>query len=1022
MFVNLVIKSGYSFLRSTLHIEDILKKARDEGWSYLGICDESALFSTATFYDECLKNEIKPIIGMEIRLKEDNSLGYPFILLAKDITGYKNLCYLTSLVSKGDLKEELEYSQLEKHSQGLVAILPISRGYYRHVKDDDIDNYLGRFKTLFTDFYLGLERYEASDDALLDRARKHEYKKVAISEVRCLKTEDKEYLDVLEAIDLGISVDKLENKNTKPVYFRPLKELKLYFKDEELEESNNIANMCQFDIHKLQGSLITYPLKKGVNADDYLSALCQKGLEKRLNKRILKNYQERLDYELSVIKKMGFTNYFLVVYDYVKFAKQNDILVGPGRGSGAGSLVAYVLGITSVDPIRNNLLFERFLNPERITMPDIDIDFIDTRRDEVIAYLINKYGLDHTAHVIAFQTFGAKQALRDAAKAIGVPLYEVDNFAKKIPLAMYYDDLETIVNNSPSFKALINSSPRNIHIYEIARHLEGLPRQTTMHAAGMVISDTTLCEVSPVYQPTEGVITTQFDMNHLEEFGLLKMDLLGLKNLGTIGECLDNIAKTKGKVDLSKINLSDPNIYEQISSTKTAGIFQLESQGMRRAIRIIRPNCFEDIVALLALFRPGPMDSLQLFADRKHGKVKVDYPAKALEDILRPTYGTIIYQEQIMQILVKMAGFSLGEADIVRRAISKKKSEQLLEIEERFIKGCLEKGYDLKTSQNVYQLILKFAGYGFNRAHSVSYSLISVEMAYLKYYYPREFYIAVLNSYTSETKFNEYISEIKERMIEILPPSINKSQEIFALEDGKIRYSLRNLKGLTPGAIKEILNMRLEGEFKDFSDLLLRAKAHNLASKFIQVLIYSGALDEFGLNRTTLDKNLDTYQQYVDIVSSTIDGQTTFDTSLVEKPKMIEYPSNMLIEAEKEKEILGIYLTTYPLKEDRKKLKDAGFETIEELKRRDGSGKCVVYILSIRLIRTKKNESMAHLKVEDESGSVTLTIFPKEYREYETLLKKGNYLQIRANVDVKNEQISFILQGAKIYHLREEMQ
>lgn len=1017
-FVNLNIKSGYSFLRSTLHLEDIIEYGKHKGCQYLGLTDENAMFIVPHFYNACKENNIQPVIGMEVRLNEDNGFDYPLILLAKNSKGYQDLCYLTSLVSKGDLKTTLNYSDINFDTTNVVSILPLSRSYYRHLNPKEREQYLSKFKNLFKDFYIGMELYSEDDEVLIDEVRLLTgYKRTVINEVRGLTKKDWEYLHVLKAIELGTTIDKLE-KYEYPCYFRRERDLS-YFTEDELSSTEKIAKACQFDIHELQGKLITYPLKAGVDPKDYLKALCQKGLSKRLKGKVVERYQKRLDYELSVINSMGFTNYFLVVYDYVKFAKQNGILVGPGRGSGAGSLTAYVLGITNVDPITNNLLFERFLNPERVTMPDIDIDFIDTRRDEVIAYLVNKYGLERTAHVIAFQTFAVKQSLRDAAKAIGLPNYEVDNIAKKVPQNAFYDTLSSVIERSPSFKAMINGNETYRRVYDIALHLEGLPRQTTLHAAGMVINDAKLHQVSPVYSPVDGVLTTQFDMNHLEEFGLLKMDILGLKNLGTIEECLENIRVNKNiNVDINKINFLDPRIYQLIANGNTSGIFQLESNGMKRAIRRIKPTCFEDIVALLALFRPGPMDSLQLFADRKHGKVKVSYPDPCLEEILKPTYGTIVYQEQITQILVKMAGFSLGQADIVRRAISKKKEDRLSSIEKDFIDGCLKNGHDYKKSKEIYDLILKFAGYGFNRAHSVSYAMISVIMAYLKCYYPQEFYIALLNNYTSQTKFNEYVNEMKRNGVELLPPSINYSSDHFVEKDNKIIFSLGNLKGITPGATKDLMALKKKGMFADFLDFLIRAKEIDFDKKFIEVLIYAGAFDEFGSNRTTLFRNLDTFMEYVDISSSTINGQITFDPTVTEKPRLISYPKEVLEEADKEQLILGLYLTSFPLKEDREKLKAANFVTIDEAYQAEGSVKLVVYIASSRSTKTKKGDFMAHVRVKDESGEMTLIVFPKEYQKYEPLLKSGNYIQVLGELEKSEEQPSLLVKQLKIYHLQ----
>ncbi|NLB11574.1 DNA polymerase III subunit alpha [bacterium] len=1020
-FVNLNVKSGYSFLKSTLKIEDIVSYGSLNNFSYLGLTDQNALFGAPAFVKACKRANIKAIIGMEVYILEKDEASYPLVLLVKNATGYRNLCYFTSLVSKDKLTTALKYSDLSDKTDGLIAILPMARSCYRNLDSKDKKAYLTNFQHYFSDFYLGLEYYEEADAKLNEELRLLHYPKTVLNEVRASSSSDLKYLDILRAIDLGTTLDNLPEENKAYRYFRKEEELAFYFSKEELESTEKIAASCQFDIHEVQAKLVSYPLDEGIEAEAYLRALCNKGLNKRFNNRPSVNYQKRLAYELDVIIKMGFTNYFLVVWDYVRFAKKSGILVGPGRGSGSGSLVAYALGITNVAPLKYDLLFERFLNPERITMPDLDIDFIDTRRDEVFKYLINKYGQDRTAHVIAFQTFGVRQALRDAAKVLGLPLYEVDSFAKKIP-NLYSDySLVKIVDKSPSFKSLINSNSKYQQVYEVALHLEGLPRQSTIHAAGMVITDSLLTDVTPIYCPTSDLISTQYDLNHLEEFGLLKMDILGLKNLGILDDCAKMIASTyQRKLDFLSLDLDDPNIYKLISSTKTAGLFQLESPGMKRAISLIKPNSFADVYALIALFRPGPMDSIKTYALRKQGKEAVTYLDPILEDILKPTYGIIIYQEQIMQILVKMAGFSYAQADLVRRAISKKKATELASIEKDFLAGAIKKGHAKKKAQQVFDLILQFAGYGFNKAHSVAYAMLTVWMAYIKYYYPAIFYVALLNTFASDQKLSEYYTEIKNSKLKILGPSINKSREYFYVEDDKIRFSLASIKGLTPGSLKIIFEARKSGSFASFADFVLRVQAFGLGEKAIKLLIYAGAFDEFAINRTTLSKNLKTYLAYASITSSLIDGQLSFDSSLAEAPKMQIYPKNSIEESNLEKQLLGLYLTSFPLEEKREELKKAGFITVEQALLREGTVKLVLLFSRCRAVKTKRGDYMLRSVASDESGEINVIVFPNEYQKYELLLKSGNYLQVLAKIEQSNNGINLVLRQAKIYNLKED--
>lgn len=1019
-FVHLNIKSGYSFLNSTLKISDIVAIGSKNNYQYLSLTDNNAMFGTIEFIKECEKHSIKPIIGMEVSLGEDNGLSYPLVLLAKSLEGYQNLCRLTNLVSKGDLKNDISYTELGEFSNGIIAILPTSRSYFAKIGDSEYEQYFGKLTKIFNDFYLGLEFYNDYDILILDRARvvasKFNLKTTVITETLTENKKGLYYLDVLDAIDQGTTLEKIVKKDRSGRYFRSEDELLRHFSLEELKSTVAIAESCVFDVYDSKGELVKYPLPENISAEDYLKALCYKGLEKRLKGKILSSYKKRLDYELDVITKMNFANYFLVVWDYVKFAKQNGIVVGPGRGSAAGSLVSYVLGITNVDPIRYNLLFERFLNPERISMPDIDVDFIDSRRDEVVEYLCRKYSLDRTAHVVAFQTFKARSCLRDVGKVLGLSLGEINDISKKVP-RMYGDyELEKLIEKSPSFKALMNAKKIYRDIYEVALHIEGLPRQTTLHAAGVVVSDKNLFEVAPIYRPSLGVSTTQYDMHYLEDFGLLKMDILGLTNLSILDDCKKMIKEIyKEDIDLNSLPLDDKNIYSLIASNKTAGIFQMESPGMNRAIKTVKPSSFEDIVALLALFRPGPMNSLKNYADRKHGLQSAEYITPELEEILKDTYGIIIYQEQVIQILVKMAGFSLGKADIVRRAISKKDEGQLASIKSDFISGCIKNKIANSVAEKVYELILQFANYGFNRAHSVSYSMIVAQMGYLKYYYPEIFYTAILNTFGDEHKIVDYYSEIKNTKIKILLPFINKASDHFMVENQAIRFSLASIKDFTPGAMRVVLSERKKKPFDDFCDFVVRCYNQGVNETHINALIDAGAFDEFGDSRTSLKAFLSTAIQYAQIISSVVDGQITFDVKASEKPKIKSVEQDYLLEIENEKKKLGVFISAFPLEYEREKLRGERFKTIKEALQEDGQVKIVAYISYARSIKTKKGDYMAHLKGMDETGEINITVFPKEYSQYELLLRRGNYLQILGNLETHDELSSLLVKQVKIY-------
>ncbi len=1024
-FVYLNIKSGYSFFESTLKIEDIVNCGIKNGCRSLCLTDHNGMFGIVEFINACKNNNIKPIYGMEVNIGEDNGRNYPLVLIAKNIQGYHSLCGLTNLVSKGDLNVELAPSQLEDYKDGLIAILPSSRSYYKDLNDQEKHDYLQRFASIYDDFYFGLEYYNEFDEPVLASARKIagelKIKTTVLVEVIAASKKDLYYYDVLQAIKQGTTYEKLEKRDNELHYFRSEEELLQHFTIEEVESTVEIANLCDFDIHAMQGQLVQYPLPDDVNASDYLRALCNKGLVKRLKGKVGEDYKNRLDYELDIITKMNFTNYFLVVWDYTRFAKQNGILVGPGRGSAAGSLVSYVLGITNVDPIKYNLLFERFLNPERITMPDIDLDFIDSRREEVVNYLCEKYSLNRVVRVIAFQTFKARSCLRDVGKALGLTLGEVNDISKRVP-SLYHDyELVKLIDKSPSFKALMNAKKIYRDIYDVSLHIEGLPRQTTLHAAGIVVTDSNYYEVAPIYHPTSEVATTQYDMHYLEEFGLLKMDILGLTNLSILDDCIKMVKDIyKEEINLNTMPLHEEGIYRMIASQKTAGVFQMESPGMNRAIKIVRPSSFEDIVALLALFRPGPMGFIKNYADRKHGIEKVDYPSPVLESILEPTYGIIVYQEQIMQILVKMASFSFGKADIVRRAISKRQEDKLASIKADFISGCLRNGHRSEEAERVYDMILRFANYGFNRAHSVSYAMIVAQMASIKLHYPEVFYTAIMNVFGEERKIIDYYNEIKKTKIKVLLPSVNKSGDCFKVEARGIRFSLANIKDVPPGAVRTILQEREKGPYKDFIDFVVRCYPRGLNESQINALISAGAFDEFKDNRTTLIENLANVIQYTQITNSVVDGQITFDVTMSDRPIIVKKERDALGEIEKEKQKLGVFISAFPLEYDRLRLANAGFVTIDEALQDDGQVKIVAYVAYSRAIRTKKGDYMAHLKGIDETGEINITVFPKEYLKYEQIIRRGNYLQILGNVETRDDLTSLIVKQVKIYNLTGE--
>lgn len=1020
-WIHLNVKSGFSFFHSSLKIEDIVHYAKKNQLSAIALTDQSNMFGTMEFYRLCRRENIQPILGMEIQVESEDNRSFPLILLAKSNQGYQTLTKMTAKIGSKTEDKNFAKQMLAEYSRDLIAILPSERSGFSLKTEEQKNEFVNEFKQIYPDFYLGIEWLEDVTPLTIYQNLK-DVACCLLNEVRYEKKEDAVVVDVLACIKDTITFEELEKKETPFHSFVKPKELDPSFLS-FLSNNKKIAASIHYDLDSIQGKFVEFEVPEGVDKDDYLRALANKGLEKRLQKKVPIVYQERLNYELDVIIKTKYSDYFLVVYDYVKYAKTHDILVGPGRGSAAGSLVSYVLGITNVDPIKYNLLFERFLNPERITMPDIDIDFIDSKRDQVIRYIFDKYGHDRSGHVIAFQTFAVRQALRDSAKAWGLTLKEVDVIAKRIPKNTTMN-LKELYAQYPEFKKFIDSRQIYRQILQTALKIEGLPRQTTLHAAGIVINNQPLHEVVPIYHVNPELLATQYDMNYLEAAGLLKLDILGLKNLAIIDDCLSNIKLYyKEEVDLQQIDLEDPLIYRLLRSGFTAGIFQVESAGMKRAIQTLRPQQFEDVVALLALFRPGPMEFINTYAKRKEKKEKVDYLHASIQDILEPTYGIIIYQEQIMQILRKMANFTYGNADIVRRAISKKEEAEFKTIEAQFLKGCADNQVPVETAQSIFAMILQFANYGFNRAHSVSYAFITCQMAYLKAKYPLAFFTSLLNSGASslagDEKAHEYIDEIKQSSIQLLGPCVNSSFAKFGVEEKALRYSLSHIRGVSNQALALLLQEREQrGLYKDFLDFIVRLVPQGLKKEAIIPLIQAGAFDAFGINRATLLASLDLFVQYASIVATYQNNELHINYTFSEQPKYEEVAEHKEEALNQEYEVLGFFLQTTPIELRRPLLEKAGFPTIKEALQTSDKNQfqIVLRIHSLRTFKTKKHEDMALLKAFDETGSIEVVVFPRAYASARSFLSKNQYVIIRGYIQ-NNDQVSLIANEINVYKM-----
>jgi DNA polymerase-3 subunit alpha len=963
MYIPLNVKTNYHLLSSLIDINRLIETSINLGISSIAVTDPS-MYSAMDFYKECIKYNIKPIIGLDLKVED-----YTVLLYAKNYEGYQNLTRLVYLKQEKSLTLE----DLKKYKDNLLCILPYaSSSLFEKLHD------------VFEHLYLGYSNLEEREDFIQINE-----KTVFVNEVLYFNKNDVKFLKYLYLIRDGKKVSEIDDYKIGNHYLLSNDDILASSVKDDLKWMEEINNLCNIEFSSNPHLLPRYSEDDDFNPKLYLSSLCKAGLQKRLDNKIPNEYVERLKYELSVINKMGFNNYFLVVYDYVKFAKTNNIMIGPGRGSAAGSLVSYCLGITDVDPIKYNLLFERFLNPERVTMPDIDIDFESTRRGEVVDYVINKYGKKRAMPIITFVTLGGKQALRDMARIFNYSLPKLDNLCKMIDVRA---NLKDNLKNNEGIKRLLITDEDLSNIYSVASFIEGVKRQISIHAAGIVISELELDSFIPL-QKYENYYITGYAMEHLEELGLLKMDFLGLANLTTIEGILRDIEKVEGRPLLFKdIPLNDKETLEIFSNVMTEGIFQFESPGMKNFLRKLKPDSFEEIVAANALFRPGPMDNIDSYIKRKYGKEKSNYLHDDLYEILKPTHGIIIYQEQIMQIANILADYSLGEADILRRAMSKKKKDVLINEEAKFIKRSIDKGYDEEVAKRVYNLILKFAGYGFNRAHSVAYSLIGYKMAYLKIHYAKYFMSNLLtNVIGNEGKTKEYINECHVMNQNILKPNINSSMNKYTATKEGILFPLsmiRNVGGIT---CKGIIEERNKGKFKDFFDFVGRTYGNITNKKTIESLIDADCFKDFGYNHQTLLYNIDNAITYAELVSNV-------DSSLVEKPLMAtvdEMDSNEL--SKRELAAFGFYLTNHPALAYKARFNNvvsisdiaSFFDKVVDV---------IIYVEKIKVIKTKSNEEMAFITGEDETASTELVMFPSIYKEAANI-NKNDIIKVRARVE-----------------------
>ena len=1065
-FVHLHVHSEYSLLDGMSRIKDLPKRAKELGMDAIALTDHGVMYGAVEFYKECKKNDVKPIIGCEVyvarrtRFDKEASIdaGYNhLILLVKNKKGYQNLIKLVSLsfVEGFYYKPRIDKEILEKYSEGLVCLSACLAG---ELPQAIIQNDMEKaekialwYKNLFKDDYYieiqnnGLREQVMVNQKLIELARKLNIPLVGTNDAHYLKKEDAYNHEVLLCIQTGkkMSDEDRMRFETDEFYIKSKEEMSEYFENipEAVSNTVKIAEKCNYDFEFGVTKLPNYDVPEEFDTHlDYFVKLCNDGFKNRYGENPSKELRDRLEYEISIINKMGYVDYFLIVWDFINYAKSVGIPVGPGRGSGAGSMAAYCIGITDIDPIKYNLIFERFLNPERISMPDFDVDFCYERRQEVIDYVGRKYGIDHVSQIITFGTMAARMVIRDVGRVLDFPYSETDKLAKMIPMEVHIT-IQKALEQNREFKEWYDSDPNVKQLIDIAIALEGLPRQASTHACGVVITKDPVDTYVPLYL-NDGNVSTQYTMTLLEELGLLKMDFLGLRTLTVISDCIKLVKQTRGiDVEFDK-DMNDQNVYKQWAEGNTCGIFQFESAGMTNFMKELKPDCLEDIIAGVSLYRPGPMDQIPRYIKGKRHPGHNEYTHPALEPILNVTYGCMVYQEQVMQIVRDLAGYSLGRADLVRRAMGKKKLDVMAKEREYFIHGqvdengniivpgCIRNGIDEASANKIFDEMAEFAKYAFNKSHAAAYSVVSYRTAYLKYYYPAEFMAATLNSFLGNLdKVPVYIDECRRLNIDILKPNINKSFTKFTVQDGKIRFGMGSIKNVGVAAVNNIVSERdKNGDFKSFTDFCERIKDENVNKKCIESLIKAGCFDDMGQTRNTL---LASFEGILDTINnqnrnSLANQVTMFDIVSNDATDEIKYNYIVLDELDKkellsqEKEMLGIYISGHPLDSIRESIiKNTNINSLdlkkigdneEESNFKDGQNvKYAGTITSVKKKYTKKNTIMAFVTVEDLYGSAEIIIFDSVYNRVSNILIEDNIILVEGRLSIKEDDVAKIV-------------
>jgi len=1062
-FVHLHVHTQYSLLDGACLIPKLLKAAVAAKMPAIAITDHGNMFGAVEFYQQAFSLGIKPIIGSEVYVAPDSRFeksahgiqeaSFHLLLLAKNQEGYKNLMKLTSAgyLEGFYYRPRIDKDILKEHAKGLICLSACLKGEIPHLiksgRTEQARSTALFFKELFgKDFYLELQsnlipEQKNVNARLIEFSRELGIPLVATNDVHYIRKEDARAHEALLALQTQTTLDDPNRMRmqTDEFYLKSAADMARAFQTlcpEAIKNTMEIAEKCNLEFDFSKTHLPRYKVPEGRNREEYLKELVFEGLSKRYPE-ITGKIKDRVSHELTIIQKSGYTSYFLIAWDFVHYAKEKNIPVGPGRGSAAGSVVSYALGITDIDPLKYDLLFERFLNPERVSMPDIDIDFCYERRSEVIDYVVSKYSEENVAQIITFGTMMAKGVIRDIGRVMGMAYGDVDKIAKMVPNDLNIT-LSQALKSSPELNNLYKTDPRITELIDISMVLEGLSRHASTHAAGVVISEKPLTEFIPLFKMGDGQITTGYPMTSLEKIGLLKMDFLGLRTLTVIDEALKIIKRTTGlDIEIDKLPMDDKKTYDLLSAAESIGVFQLESSGMRDLLKKFKPEKFEDLIAILALFRPGPMGSGMLddFISRKHGKVRIKYDHPNLEPILKDTYGIIVFQEQVMMIASSIAGFSLAQADSLRRAMSKKTPEVMSAARKHFIDGCAKKGINVRIADKIFNHIEFFAGYGFNKSHSAAYAMISYRTAHLKANYPVEFMTALLTSEKDNTdKIALYIDEAGRMGIKILPPGVNDSFSKFTVVQDKegesahgqsIRFGLSAVKNVGQGAIDSIINVRKrEGSFKSLYHFCEHVDSRLVNRKVIESLIKCGALDSFGLFRSQLMAILDRAIEVAGgIQKDRMNGQLSFfdafeeqdhfKKSFQETPDIKEWPESQLLTFEKQ--MLGFYITKHPLARFEKMLRLYGTADTSGLSGfRDGDIVLIGGIFNkVKLTTTKKTgERMAIARLEDLNGITEVLVFPKAYTAIGIHIKADNMILLKARVSLRDEEPKLIAEDA----------